>query len=79
MNAAYRAAERRSRELAGSTTSLFLEVEDLDAVVTALGDDADVVVPRRQTFYGMDELFVRAPCGTLVGFAARIAEATEPD
>ena len=59
-------------ELAGSTTALFVEVEDLDAVVAALGETADVVVPRRQTFYGMDELFVRAPCGTLVGFAARI-------
>ncbi len=59
-------------ELAGSTAALFVEVEDLDAVVTALGETADVVVPRRQTFYGMDELFVRAPCGTLVGFAARI-------
>ena len=60
-------------ELAGSTTTLFVEVEDLDAVVAALKDTADVVVPRRQTFYGMDELFVRAPCGTLVGFAAQIA------
>ena len=60
------------RELAGSTTTLFVEVEDLDAVVTALGETADVVVPRRRTSYGMDELFVRAPCGTLVGFAAQI-------
>ncbi len=30
----------------------------------------EVVVPRRTTFYGADEIFVRAPCGTLVGFAA---------
>ena len=60
------------RELAGSTTTLFIEVEDLDPLVAALAD-ADVVVPRRQTFYGMDEIFVRAPCGTLVGFAAPVA------
>lgn len=60
--------------MSGSMTTLFVEVEDLDAVVEALGDDADVVVPRRQTFYGMDEIFVRAPCGTLVGFAAPVAE-----
>ena len=52
---------------------LFIEVEDLDEVVSALGD-AEVVVPRRQTFYGMDEVFVRAPCGTIVGFAARVEE-----
>ena len=65
-------------ELAGSTTTLFVEVESLDAVIEALGSNADVVVPRRRTFYGMDELFVRAPCGSLVGFAARVGEADEP-
>ncbi len=58
--------------IAGSTTTLFIEVEDLDAVVRAL-DGADVVVPRRQTPYGMDEIFVQAPCGTFVGFAAPVA------
>lgn len=58
--------------LAGSTTTLFIEVEALDPVVEAL-EGADVVVPRRQTFYGMDEIFVMAPCGTLVGFAAPLA------
>jgi uncharacterized glyoxalase superfamily protein PhnB len=60
--------------LGGSTTTLFIEVESLDDVIAALGDGADVVVPRRQTFYGMDEIFVMAPCGTLVGFAAPVAE-----
>ena len=60
------------KRLAGSTTTLFIEVESIDAVVAAL-KDADVVVPRRQTFYGMDEIFVQAPCGTLVGFAAPVA------
>jgi len=53
-------------------TTLFVEVEALDPVIEALGQDADVVVPRRRTFYGMDEIFVRAPCGTLVGFAAAL-------
>ena len=57
-------------ELAGSTTSLFIEVDSIDDVVARLGD-AEVLVPRRRTFYGMDEIFVRAPCGTVVGFAAR--------
>jgi len=59
-------------ELADSTTTLFIEVERLDDVLAMFGD-VSVVVPRRQTFYGMDEVFVRPPCGTLVGFAARVA------
>ena len=48
----------------------------LDPVVSAL-EGADVVQPRRQTFYGMDEIFVRAPCGTVVGFAARLEQGAE--
>ena len=47
---------------------LFVEVEDLDATIDALGD-APVVVPRRTTFYGADEIFVREPGGNVVGFA----------
>lgn len=53
-----------------SGTILFLEVDALDPIIEALGDDADVVVPRRTTFYGADELFIREPGGNLVGFAA---------
>ncbi len=60
------------RELSSGTSTIFVEVESLDEVVAALGDDVEVLVPRRQTFYGMDELFVRPPCGTVVGFAARV-------
>ena len=59
-------------ELAGSTATLFIEVDALDPVIQALGEAADIVVPRRETFYGMDEVFVRAPCGTLIGFAERL-------
>jgi len=58
-------------EIANSTSTLFVEVKDLDTVIDTLSYQAKVVVPRRQTFYGMDEIFVRAPCGTLIGFAAR--------
>jgi uncharacterized glyoxalase superfamily protein PhnB len=60
--------------VAGQTTTLFVEVEALDPVVEAL-DGAQVLVPRRQTFYGMDEIFVRADCGTVVGFAAAVEQA----
>lgn len=49
-------------------TILFIEVEDLDAIVDRLGD-AEVLVPRRTTFYGADEIFIREPGGNIVGFA----------
>ena len=59
-------------EMGAGTATLFIEVEALDPVIAAL-DTTPVIVPRRETFYGMDEIFVRAPCGTVVGFAARLA------
>ena len=65
-----------TEELMAGATTLFIEVESLDEVLPAL-EGADVVMERRQTFYGMDEIFVRAPCGTIVGFAARLADAGE--
>jgi len=69
------APKNLGRELSDGTTTLFIEVEALDDVVSALGDDVEVLVPRRQTFYGMDEIFVRPPCGTVVGFAAKAEDA----
>ncbi len=71
------APEGMAEEMARSTITLFVEVDDIDEVVDAL-EDYEVLVPRRQTFYGMDEIFVRAPCGTVVGFAARV-EGREED
>lgn len=49
-------------------TYLFIEVDDLDAIERALAGETPVV-PRRKTFYGADELIVRAPCGNVVTFA----------
>ena len=49
-------------------TFLFFQVEDLDDIegrLTGVG----TVVPRRKTFYGADELIVKAPCGNTVTFA----------
>ncbi len=60
-----------AREMAHGTSALFIEVEALEEVIDALSD-VEVLVPRRRTFYGMDEIFVRPPCGTVVGFAARV-------
>jgi catechol 2,3-dioxygenase-like lactoylglutathione lyase family enzyme len=47
---------------------LFLQVDDIEAIEAAL-EGVERVVPRRQTFYGSDELFVREPAGNIVGFA----------
>lgn len=53
---------------------LFITVESIDAVLAAL-PAAEIVVPRRETFYGADEVFLRAPGGHVVGFAAFAAAA----
>jgi hypothetical protein len=54
------------RVIAGA---LYLSVANLDAVISALGN-APVIVPRRKTFYGADEIFVLDPAGNVIGFAA---------
>lgn len=50
-------------------TMLFIEVESLEPVLEAL-EGVEPVVPRRQTFYGADEVVVRDPVGNVIGFAA---------
>ncbi len=47
---------------------LFITVDDLDAIERAL-QGIEPVIPRRQTFYGADELIVREPAGNVVTFA----------
>lgn len=47
---------------------LFAEVSDIDAVASAVAD-FEVVMPRRETFYGATEITVREPGGHLVTFA----------
>lgn len=54
-------------------TFLFIEVDDLDAVIAVLGD-APVVFPRRKTFYGMSEIGVREPGGNAVTFAQKVED-----
>ena len=53
--------------------NLFVMVEDLDAVERAL-DGLDPVLPRRRTFYGMDEIGFREPGGHVVVFARPVGE-----
>lgn len=55
-------------EAGPSRAFLFIEVESADQVAEAM-EGADWVIPRRTTFYGADEIVVRAPCGTVVTFA----------
>ncbi len=55
------------------TSCLFIEVDNFaDALNRVKG--AEVVVPQRDTFYGMREIFVREPQGQIAGFAARIPQ-----
>ena len=52
--------------------ALFIRVDDLSVVQSQLdggGDDAEVIVIERKTFYGSLETIVRAPCGSIVTFA----------
>lgn len=48
---------------------LYVEVDDLDAVRSKL-EGLEILLPRRETFYGATELWMREPGGHLVGFAA---------
>lgn len=52
----------------GDTTHLFVEVEDLDAIAASLAG-FEIVLPRRQTFYGSTEIGYREPGGHYVTFA----------
>ena len=58
-----------SADLAGSTAMIYITVDDLDAIVERLGN-AEIVIPRRQTPWGSDELYVREPGGHLIAFAS---------
>jgi hypothetical protein len=55
----------------GHGAGFFIEVTDIESVARTL-DGLEIVVPRRQTFYGMDEIGVREPGGHVVMFAQPI-------
>lgn len=61
-------------KLAESIPLLFLQVASVDAVLERI-PAPEVVVPRRTTFYGMDEVFLMAPGGALLGIAAAVGAA----
>jgi uncharacterized glyoxalase superfamily protein PhnB len=47
---------------------LFMRVDDIEAIERAL-EGIEPLVPRRTTFYGATEIFVRDPAGNVIGFA----------
>ena len=52
----------------GDKTFLFVEVADIDALASAL-QGFEIVMPRRDTFYGSTEIGYREPGGHYVTFA----------
>lgn len=66
-----RADEPRALDgpVAPGATSLFLEVDDLDAIVAKLPSGTDIFVERRTTPYGATETFIRDGAGNVVIFA----------
>lgn len=49
-------------------TAVCSEVDDIESAASNLSG-VDTVVPRRQTFYGTQEIIVRDPAGNVVSFA----------
>jgi uncharacterized glyoxalase superfamily protein PhnB len=52
-------------------TYLYLEVDDLDAVLAAM-KDVPKVMPERTAFYGMREFAVQDPAGHFITFAQQV-------
>lgn len=63
---------RSVERVSGTSVALFVEVEDLSAIERQIGG-VEIALPRRRTFYGMDEIGVREPGGHLVVFAQQTA------
>ena len=61
-----------SAEARKGPTYLYLEVDDLDAVLAAM-KDVKSVMPARTAFYGMREFSVQDPGGHFITFAQPVA------
>ena len=62
-----------SPALLSMTSCLYIEVDNFSEALARI-QGAEVLVPQRDTFYGMREIFVREPEGQIIGFAARIPQ-----
>jgi uncharacterized glyoxalase superfamily protein PhnB len=71
MYGSYSSLEREplvARAFQSGTCTLFIEVDDLDAVQAAM-NGVPMVVPVHKTFYGSTEFTVKDPAGHLITFA----------
>jgi hypothetical protein len=50
-------------------SAIFIEVDDLDAIAALIPSGTDVIVKRRQTFYGSTEMVIRDAAGNVITFA----------
>ena len=49
--------------------AVFIEVDDIEALAALIPSGSDVIVARRQTFYGSTETVVRDGAGNVITFA----------
>src|SRR5262249_3283612 len=61
------------KEIDGGRTFLYIEVDNVHAVIDAM-KGANVVIPLRTTFYGAKEIGVKDPAGHVVVFAEMTAQ-----
>lgn len=57
-----------------ASATLYLEVENLDALLAKLGDDVETVLPDHVTFYGMREVWIRDNNGYVLTLAEKHAQ-----
>ena len=65
-----------SAQIRKGPSFLYVEVENLDEIVTAM-KGAEVVIPIRTTFYGAQEIGIRDPAGHIITFA-QVGVAPQP-
>jgi len=51
--------------------AVYLDVDSIDDAIAAT-QGATILVPRRKTFYGAEEIWVKDAAGTVVGFAQHV-------
>ncbi len=66
-------AKAASQAVLAMTSCLYIEVGNFPEALDRI-KGAEVLVPQRDTFYGMREIYVREPQGQIVGFATRIPQ-----
>lgn len=57
-------------EIGKTPSMVYLDVDNLDKVIEALSKHP-IVVAKRTTFYGKDEVFISEPGGNVIGFAQK--------